>query len=77
MASGSIFPAYTGELIQIDGSEHRWFEDRASACTMLVYIDDRSKICQKQRVQVRVQEQLREINPVLVNREEFRASLNR
>lgn len=29
-----------GELIQIDGSDHRWFEDRASACTLLVYVDD-------------------------------------
>lgn len=29
-----------GELIQIDGSDHRWFEGRASACTLLVYIDD-------------------------------------
>ena len=29
-----------GELIQIDGSEHRWFEDRGDACTLLVFIDD-------------------------------------
>ena len=29
-----------GELIQIDGSEHRWFEDRGSMCTLLVFIDD-------------------------------------
>lgn len=29
-----------GELIQIDGSDHRWFEERAPACTLLVYIDD-------------------------------------
>ncbi|MCD6026130.1 MAG: family transposase [Solimicrobium sp.] len=29
-----------GELIQIDGSDHHWFEDRAPACTLLVYIDD-------------------------------------
>lgn len=29
-----------GELIQIDGSDHTWFEDRAQACTLLVYIDD-------------------------------------
>jgi hypothetical protein len=29
-----------GELIQIDGSDHRWFEDRAPACTLLVFIDD-------------------------------------
>ncbi len=29
-----------GELIQIDGSDHRWFEDRSPACTLLVFIDD-------------------------------------
>jgi transposase len=26
-----------GELVQIDGSEHRWFEDRAEPCTLLVF----------------------------------------
>jgi hypothetical protein len=29
-----------GELIQIDGSEPYWFEDRGPPCTLLVYIDD-------------------------------------
>ncbi|GJH18406.1 hypothetical protein CBA19CS22_17710 [Caballeronia novacaledonica] len=29
-----------GELIQIDGSENRWFENRAPQCTLLVYVDD-------------------------------------
>lgn len=29
-----------GELIQIDGSDHRWFEDRHDPCTLLVFIDD-------------------------------------
>ncbi len=29
-----------GELIQIDGSDHRWFEARAPACTLLVFIND-------------------------------------
>lgn len=29
-----------GELIQIDGSEHQWLEDRGPKCTLLVYIDD-------------------------------------
>ncbi|MEZ5768123.1 MAG: ISNCY family transposase [Paracoccaceae bacterium] len=29
-----------GELVQIDGSDHHWFEDRAPACTLLVFIDD-------------------------------------
>ena len=29
-----------GELIQLDGSDHQWFEDRAPACTVLTYVDD-------------------------------------
>jgi len=29
-----------GELVQIDGSEHWWFEDRGRQCTLLVYVDD-------------------------------------
>jgi hypothetical protein len=29
-----------GELIQIDGSDHAWFEERAPSCTLLVFIDD-------------------------------------
>jgi hypothetical protein len=29
-----------GELIQIDGSEHRWFEQRAPICVLLVFVDD-------------------------------------
>lgn len=29
-----------GELVQIDGSEHRWFEQRGEPCTLLVFIDD-------------------------------------
>ncbi len=29
-----------GTMIQFDGSPHKWFEDRASACTLLVFIDD-------------------------------------
>ncbi|MCX8567340.1 MAG: Transposase [Glomeribacter sp. 1016415] len=32
--------ACLGELIQIDGSDHRWFEERSPSCTLLVYIDD-------------------------------------
>lgn len=32
-----------GELIQIDGSDHRWFEDRGPACTLLVFIDDATR----------------------------------
>jgi hypothetical protein len=29
-----------GELVQIDGSDHHWFEDRGERCTLLVFIDD-------------------------------------
>lgn len=29
-----------GELVQIDGSRHDWFEGRGAVCTLLVYVDD-------------------------------------
>lgn len=29
-----------GELIQLDGSEHAWFENRGPKCVLLLYIDD-------------------------------------
>jgi transposase-like protein len=29
-----------GELIQIDGCDHEWFEERAERCTLLVFVDD-------------------------------------
>lgn len=29
-----------GEFIQIDGSDHYWFEDQAPPCTLLVFVDD-------------------------------------
>ena len=29
-----------GELIQIDGSPHDWFERRAPRCALIVFIDD-------------------------------------
>jgi transposase len=29
-----------GELVQIDGSPHDWFEGRSPSCTLLVFIDD-------------------------------------
>ena len=32
--------ACLGELVQIDGSEHAWFEGRGPKCTLLVFIDD-------------------------------------
>jgi len=32
--------ACLGELVQLDGSPHKWFEERGEACTLLVYVDD-------------------------------------
>jgi transposase len=32
--------ARLGEMIQIDGSPHDWFEGRGAYCTLLVFIDD-------------------------------------
>jgi Helix-turn-helix domain len=32
--------ACVGELVQIDGSDHEWFEDRGPRCTLLVFVDD-------------------------------------
>ena len=29
-----------GELVQIDGSEHAWFEDRGPPCSLLAFADD-------------------------------------
>jgi len=29
-----------GELVQIDGSDYHWFEERGPRCTLLVYVDD-------------------------------------
>jgi len=29
-----------GELVQIDGSDHAWFEGRGLACTLLAFVDD-------------------------------------
>lgn len=29
-----------GELVQIDGCNHHWFEERGPACSLLVYVDD-------------------------------------
>lgn len=32
--------ARRGELVQIDGSPHDWFEGRSAVCTLLVFVDD-------------------------------------
>lgn len=34
--------AYVGELIQLDGSHHDWFEGRGPRCVLMAYIDDAS-----------------------------------
>ncbi len=31
-----------GDLVQIDGSPHAWFEDRGAQCVLIVFIDDAS-----------------------------------
>ncbi len=38
-----------GELVQIDGSDHEWFEERAPRCTLLVYVDDATSRLQELR----------------------------
>ncbi len=38
-----------GELIQIDGSDHRWFEDRDAPCTLIVAVDDATGAIQETR----------------------------
>lgn len=38
-----------GELVQIDGSDHRWFEARSDPCTLLVFIDDATSKLQQLR----------------------------
>src|SRR5712672_1995239 len=41
-----------GELVQIDGGEHWWLEDRGPQCTLLVFIDDAtSRLMQLQFVE--------------------------
>ncbi|MDF0677260.1 MAG: hypothetical protein P0120_23435 [Nitrospira sp.] len=34
--------AHVGELVQLDGSHHDWFEGRGPACVLMAYIDDAS-----------------------------------
>ncbi len=34
--------AHVGELVQLDGSHHDWFEGRGPQCVLLAYIDDAS-----------------------------------
>ncbi|MBK8870952.1 MAG: hypothetical protein IPN19_07835 [Elusimicrobia bacterium] len=32
--------ASVGELVQLDGSDHDWFEGRGPRCALLIFIDD-------------------------------------
>jgi transposase len=41
--------ACVGELVQIDGSDHEWFEERGPRCTLLVYVDDATSRLQELR----------------------------
>ena len=41
--------ACVGELVQIDGSDHEWFEQRGPRCTLLVYVDDATSLLQELR----------------------------
>ena len=34
--------AHVGELVQLDGSHHDWFEGRGPRCVLMAYIDDAS-----------------------------------
>ena len=34
--------AHRGELVQLDGSHHDWFEGRGPRCVLMAYIDDAS-----------------------------------
>lgn len=31
---------HSGEMVQMDGSHHKWFEDRGAECVLMAYIDD-------------------------------------
>lgn len=43
-----------GELIQIDGSHHDWFEGRSPKCCLLVYIDDATgRLMNKPRMKIK------------------------
>lgn len=35
--------AHRGELVQVDGSHHDWFEGRGPRCVLMAYIDDASR----------------------------------
>jgi len=46
-----------GELVQIDGSPHAWFEDRGDPCVLIVFIDDATgqtygKFCKSETTEI-------------------------
>ncbi len=56
-----------GELVQIDGSHHWWFENRGPKCALLVYIDDATLLarCISQAVAKSKRERYKELtNPL-------------
>lgn len=36
--------AHVGELVQLDGSHHDWFEERGPRCVLMAYINDASSL---------------------------------
>src|SRR5215475_12714703 len=40
MIEAGLWRDCVGELVQVDGSEHWWFEDRGPQCKLLVFVDD-------------------------------------
>jgi len=38
--SGGLAGGHRGEMVQIDGSHHDWFEGRGPKCVLMCYIDD-------------------------------------
>jgi hypothetical protein len=37
---GSVRLAHWGEMVQMDGSHHDWFEGRGPGCVLMGYVDD-------------------------------------
>lgn len=54
-----------GELIQIDGSEHWWFEGRGPQCTLLVYIDDATTFDKRPQVNPAAIVENKRLGPIL------------
>jgi len=34
---------HEGEMVQLDGSDHDWFEERGPRCTLIAFVDDATK----------------------------------